>query len=123
MDASYTLISTAAPDAHVVVTGYPRFFTAGYGDYVVAPNMAITAAEQQLINAAADLLNSTTAQVAASHGFQFVDVTGRFADHGVNAADPWISDLSGAAPFHPTADGYHAYAAALTSSISPRSLR
>ena len=123
LDAAYAAIRQAAPDAHVVVTGYPRFFSAGYGDWTVAPGYAVTTGEQALMNAGADTLNAAIAQVAARHGFQFVDVTKRFADHGVNAADPWISDLSGVAPFHPTARGYEAYAAAITSALNPRMFR
>lgn len=118
LDGAYAQIRTAAPDAHVVVTGYPRLFSPEYGSYLNA-----SPAEQMAMNDAADLLNSVVAAAAARHGFQFVDVTSRFADHGVNAPQPWILGLQSPAPFHPTLEGQDAYAAALTSQINPRSLR
>lgn len=81
LDATYAQIAAAAPDAHVVVTGYPRLFSPEYGDYVNA-----SPTEQQAINDGADLLNSVIAEAAGDAGFQFVDVTSRFSGHGVNAS-------------------------------------
>ncbi len=114
LDAVYTGVDAAAPDAHVVVTGYPRLFSPEYGSFYLA-----SVAEQEAMNAAADLLNGIIAAEAAEAGFQFVDVSGRFDGHGVNAPEPWIDP----ATFHPSVEGHIAYAAALTSQISPRSLR
>lgn len=114
LDNAYTAVDAAAPDAHVVVTGYPRLFSPEHGPYLGA-----SVAEQQAMNAAADLLNATIAAEAVEAGFQFVDVARHFDGHGVNAPEPWIDP----ATFHPTVDGHRAYAAALTSQINPRSLR
>lgn len=114
LDDAYTAVDAAAPDAHVVVTGYPRLFSPEYGDYL---NASVT--EQQMLNDAADLLNAVIAAEAAEAGFQYVDVTKRFNGHGVNSPEPWIIPGN----FHPTVDGQRAYAAALTSQINPRSLR
>jgi hypothetical protein len=75
------------------------------------------------MNDGADLLNSVMAETAAEHGFQFVDVTSRFIDHGVNAPEPWVLGLTDPAQFHPNLAGYEAYAAAVTSSVNPRDLR
>jgi len=116
--ATYSQIRAAAPDAHVVVTGYPRLFSPEYGAYYAA-----SPAEQEAMNDGADLLNAVIAEVAGEYGFQFVDVTQRFIDHGVNAPEPWILGLTDAARFHPNLAGYQAYAAALTSSVNPRDLR
>lgn len=118
LDVAYAQIRAAAPDAHVVVTGYPRLFSPEYGAYFNA-----TPAEQMAMNDGADLLNEVIAAAAQRHGFQFVDVSGRFDGHGVNATEPWILGLEHPARFHPTVEGQDAYAATLTSQISPRSLR
>jgi lysophospholipase L1-like esterase len=118
LDATYAQISAGAPGAHVVVTGYPRLFSPEYGAYVQA-----SPAEQQAMNDGADLLNTVLAQQAAEHGFQFVDVTTRFLDHGANAPEPWILGLTDPGLFHPNLSGYRAYAAAVTSSLDPRDLR
>ncbi|SOC52629.1 SGNH/GDSL hydrolase family protein [Ornithinimicrobium cerasi] len=114
LDDAYTAVDAAAPDAHVVVTGYPHLFSPEYGPYLGASVL-----EQEALNAAADLLNSVIAAEALEAGFQYVDVTKRFAGHGANSPDAWISPAN----FHPTADGQNAYAAALTAAINPRDLR
>jgi lysophospholipase L1-like esterase len=118
LDATYTQIAAAAPNAHVVVTGYPRLFSPEYGAYFNA-----SPAEQQAMNNGADLLNSVMAEKAAEFGFQFVDVTSRFIGHGVNAPEPWVLGLTDPALFHPNLAGYEAYAAAITSQLNPRDLR
>lgn len=134
LDAAYTQVEAAAPDAHVVVTGYPRLFSPEYGAYsgfltvdlgggpITLPFEA-SVAEQQLMNDAADLLNATMRVEAEEHGFQFVDVTERFEDHGVNAPDAWIFGVTDPVPFHPTVKGQHAYGVALRSAIKPPDLR
>lgn len=118
LDAVYAQVSAHAPNARVVVTGYPRLFSPEYGSFLGA-----STAEQQALNQGADLLNGVIAAAASAHGFGFVDVTKRFDGHGVNAADPWIngpSDPAGA--FHPNAEGYEAYTAAVTAAIVPSRL-
>jgi len=118
LDATYAQIAAAAPNAHVVVTGYPRLFSPEYGAYYGA-----SPAEQKAMNDGADLLNGVIADVAHAYGFQFVDPTRRFIDHGVNAPEPWVLGLTDPARFHPNLAGYHAYAAAVTSALDPRDLR
>ena len=75
------------------------------------------------MNDGADLLNAVIADVASEHGFQFVDPTRRFIDHGVNAPEPWVRARRTRAPSAPNLDGYEAYAAAVTSQVNPRDLR
>lgn len=125
LHGAYSAVRTEAPDAHVVVTGYPRLFSPEFGDYAPFPGapLMLTVEEQQMLNDGADLLNQVTAGVAQQHGFQFVDVTRRFTGHGVNAPDAWLTDFSATVPLHPTDQGQHAYGVALTSQINPRSLR
>ena len=118
LDGLYTQLAAAAPDAHVVVTGYPRLFSPEDGAYLGA-----SVTEQQTLNDGADLLNATMARAAATHGFQFVDVTKRFLGHGVNASDAWILGLLDPGAFHPNAEGYETYAAAVTSAVNPSRLR
>ncbi|NLG22174.1 MAG: SGNH/GDSL hydrolase family protein [Actinomycetales bacterium] len=130
LDAAYDDVAAAAPNAHIVITGYAHLFSPRFGDYLVPLNddltMVMSVAEQHAANYAADLLNQTIAERAAAHGFQFVDVTQRFGNHGGNAPAPWLHgvvlDQIGDS-FHPNTQGYRAYGAALTSAISPRDLR
>jgi lysophospholipase L1-like esterase len=112
----YDQVAARASGATVLVTGYPHLFSDGYG-----PFLGASAAEQVALNDGADLLNSVLAQAATAHGFGFVDVTKRFLDHGANASDPWLHGLDAAA-FHPNAEGYEAYTAAVTAAVVPARL-
>ena len=69
------------------------------------------------------LLNSTIRTAAEAHGYTFVDVTGRFVDHGVNAPEAWLLGPTSPGAFHPNVQGYKAYAAAVTAAIRPSDLR
>ncbi len=119
LNTVYTDVEQAAPNAHVVVVGYPRIFSPEFGDYLGA-----SVAEQQTLNDGADQLNEVIATAAAEHGFQFVDVTQRFVGHGVDSPDAWINDpFNPAGALHPNFNGYKAYTAAVTSQIIPARLR
>lgn len=128
LDLAYSSVSAAAPDAHVVVTGYPRLFSPEAGDYTgVVPQLGVpfdvSVPEQQAMNRLADLLNATIADRAAAHGLQFVDVTQRFTGHGVNSADAWIGGIEDPEQLHPTVKGQHTYGVALRAAVRPSDLR
>ncbi|GAA4870640.1 SGNH/GDSL hydrolase family protein [Serinicoccus chungangensis] len=114
LDAAFTAVEQAAPDAHVVVIGYPHLFTPEAGAFANA-----SPEEQEALNEGADLLDATIEAAARRRGFVYVDVVRRFEGHGVNAADPWVDPTT----FHPTAKGQETYAAALTAAIAPQRLR
>ncbi len=63
--------------------------------------------------------SSAARSAAIRHGATFVDVTGRFAGHGLNAPDSWIFALRlpngeiDRRAFHPSAVGYEVYARAV----------
>lgn len=108
----YTQVAQHAPNARVVVTGYPRLFSPFYGTYLGA-----SVSEQRALNDGANVLNRVIAQAAKKQGFTFVDVTNRFRGHGVNAPSAWILGPFDPAAFHPTLSGYLAYTAAIASSL------
>lgn len=112
LDMLFAQVADAAPDADVVVTGYPHLFTPEAGGYLRA-----SAAEQTALNAGADLLDATIESAATRARFRYVDVRDRFEDHGVNARTPWILGPLHRAAFHPTQEGYQAYAAAVSSAL------
>lgn len=119
LDATLAEVSDAAPEAHLVVTGYPRLFSPEFGD-----TSLLSVAEQRAVNSGVDLLNGVLAGAAAAHGAQYLDVTSRFDGHGLGSPEPWIHGLADpAVAFHPTPEGHDAYAAALTSSLRTRDLR
>ena len=111
LNAVYAQIAAAAPNARTVVTGYPYLY-APSSDPLVTQLNAATAALNLTIRGAV-----TQAQVQRPEAnIDFVDVTGAFAGHGINDADPWISD-TGIGAFHPTVAGYAAYATVVRSTL------
>ena len=118
LDSAYDKVDAGAPNATIFVTGYPRLFSPDYGGVLGA-----SPAEQVALNDGADLLNATIRAAAEGHDYTFVDVTERFVDHGVNASEPWLIWPTSPGSFHPDAQGYQAYAAAVTAAIRPSALR
>jgi lysophospholipase L1-like esterase len=100
LDDVYGAIRDRAPDARVVVLGYPRM----YGDN--ASCLLAGAAKRAAVNASADVLSSVIAGRAADHGFDYIDARATFDTHEVcgSAAD-WIKGISTDGAFHPNAAG------------------
>ncbi|MDT0441263.1 SGNH/GDSL hydrolase family protein [Streptomyces johnsoniae] len=103
LDATYDAIRAGAPDARVVVLGYPRMYIEP------SPGCAgIGETKREAINDASDLLNTVIAERAAAHGFAFGDVRNTFDGHELCSGDDWLHDL--ALPvwesYHPTAVGH-----------------
>ena len=109
--AVYAQIAAAAPNARTVVTGYPYLYAPSTDPLITQLNAA-TAALNLTIRGAVAAAQAQRPEV----GIDFVDVTSTFAGHGINDADPWISD-TGTGAFHPTVAGYGAYAAAVRSAL------
>ena len=104
----YESIRERAPQATVVVAGYPRLLASGPW---CSSAGQIDDREQRLLNEGADVLSRTIATEVRRHeGFRYVDVRQAFDGHGVCSGDPWIHAVSGISSFHPTARGYAAYA-------------
>jgi lysophospholipase L1-like esterase len=121
LEAVYAQLRAAAPNAVVVVTGYPHLFSPESSGPAPFP-----AAAQQLFNDATDTLNAVIASRAAAAGFTYVDVVDEFAGHGVGSPDPWITFTGFTAPddLHPTATGYsEGYLKAVRSEVNLAQLR
>ncbi|MEU5875819.1 SGNH/GDSL hydrolase family protein [Glycomyces sp. NPDC047369] len=102
LHAVYDAIEAAAPNAQVVVLGYPRLFNGEECNAITR----ISPGEQSQLNAAADLLATTTGQVAASHGFDYIDVRDAFDGHAVCDDTEWVNGIS-----YPIGESYHPNAA------------
>jgi lysophospholipase L1-like esterase len=101
LDAVYGAVHEHAPNARLVVLGYPRLFETG---------ICLTSLSQRkriALNAAADELAEVIAGRAQADGATFVDVRPEFAGHGVCALLPWIHSLTYPVShsYHPTATG------------------
>jgi lysophospholipase L1-like esterase len=98
LDALYTEIATRAPNAQVIVVGYPRLFNGEQCNF----GARISPAEQSSLNGVADLLATKTSAVAIAHGFDFVDPRTAFDPHRVCADVEWLNGLS-----NPIGESYH----------------
>ncbi len=94
----YARVRDRAPNAVVVVVGYPRLFMGEdcNGGTWFSP------AEQTRLNATADLLNDRIRAQALGRGFGFADPTQRFVGHAVCDDVEWVNGLS-----YPVDESYH----------------
>jgi lysophospholipase L1-like esterase len=107
----YGEVAEAAPDAQIVVTGYPHLADPAAG------NPIITA-----LNAATDQLNATikhavTVAQNADVDIAYVDVAAEFAGHGILSPKPFINPPGTEAAFHPNALGYSVYATVIADAL------
>lgn len=107
----YAQVKTRAPQARIVVAGYPRLFNGQDCSWATF----FSADEMRRMNDAADLLNARIQQTAAASGLTFVDVRQQFSGHAVCDAQPYLHNLSlnVVESFHPNKAGYAAYADAI----------
>jgi lysophospholipase L1-like esterase len=94
----YSSIRAKAPNARVIVVGYPRIFN---GEDCNAFTW-FSPTEESLLNATADLLNTRTATAASNAGFTFVNPTSKFVGHAVCDDVEWLNGLSS-----PVSESYH----------------
>ncbi|MFJ8754216.1 SGNH/GDSL hydrolase family protein [Streptomyces sp. NPDC102441] len=97
LDSLYAGIRSRAPQAHVVVLGYPRFYKLS-GTCVAG----LTETERGAINDASDVLNGVLAKRAADAGFTYSSVVDEFTGHELCSGDPWIHSVS-----IPVTNSYH----------------
>ena len=103
LDAVYTAIRNKAPNARVVVLGYPRFYQLN-GTCVAG----LTENERRAINDAADYLNAATAKRAVNFGYTFASVVPAFTGHEICSGSAWLHSvnwLNIGESYHPTAAG------------------
>jgi lysophospholipase L1-like esterase len=117
LDAMDTAIKAHAPNATVIVLGYPHLFS---GTCFGA--LGISSAEVTAANNLADALDTVTRTEAAKYpGFQYKSAIAQFTNHGVCAGSAWLHGLT-LSPltdsYHPTATGYSSGYAPLVRSIT-----
>lgn len=119
LDRTYQAIRQKAPNADVVVLGYPRLFDTST-TYCGIGGMSL--AKRRVLNVGADDLSAVIADRAQAAGFTYVDVRDRFAGHGACGPSPWINGLVLLPPtdsFHPNTAGYTSgYLPALTAALN-----
>lgn len=113
----YAEISSRAPNAQVMVLGYPLLFI----EKTCLGNTGINVNEQARINAANHVLNDLIATAASNAGFTYVNPVPNFDGHGVCADDSYINGLRANVPesYHPNANGHlNGYLPALSALVS-----
>jgi hypothetical protein len=102
LDTVYSAIRAKAPNARVVVLGYPRLYQVP-GDCL----LGLGDTERSALDGAADFLDTTVAARAAAHGFAFADVRHAFAGHELCSKAPWLRSvtLPPEESYHPTQAG------------------
>lgn len=114
----YAQMKEQAPNARIVIMGYPRLFNDPPSEEL---NNMLFAQDQVWMNGKADQLNAMLRDAAREAGVEFIDPTQAFLGHGVGAPDgeQWINDLDWGGPglsvtdpgsFHPNAQGHAAMA-------------
>jgi lysophospholipase L1-like esterase len=104
LDDVYAAIAEDAPNATVVVLGYPRLFMGvdcNAGTF-------FSSTELRRMNLVADLLSEVTQERAAAAGFTFESAIPSFVGHAVCSESEWINGLSNPIEesFHPNRTGH-----------------
>ncbi|KRB78352.1 hypothetical protein ASE01_03480 [Nocardioides sp. Root190] len=98
LNTLFASIKSRAPNAVVVVVGYPRLFM---GEDCNAATF-FSPAEETRLNSTADLLNSKLASAASAKGFKWANPTSRFVGHAVCDDVEWLNGFSS-----PVSESYH----------------
>ncbi len=110
LDSVYSTIRGRAPNARVVVLGYPRLFMGvdcNAGTF-------FSGTEMSRMNAIADLLSSVTQARATAAGFTFKSAIPSFTGHAVCSSSEWLNGLS-----NPTEESFHPNRAGHSSGYEP----
>lgn len=86
LDDTYAAIRAKAPNARVVVMGYPRIFKSSWCWW-------FSTTKRNAVNSAADLLSDVTQGRAVAAGFKYEDVRDNFAGHEVCSSSEWINGI------------------------------
>ena len=103
LDTVYNNIRSHAPNARVVVLGYPRFY------HDVWYCIGLSSTSRNKINEGADVLDRVISAAASRHGFAFADVRSAFANgHEICDSGSWLHSVDWSnltESYHPTASG------------------
>jgi lysophospholipase L1-like esterase len=109
LDKVYDAIHDRAPNAHVVVLGYPHFYKIDG-----TCSVGISENSRSAVNGAVDEIDAVTAKRAAAHGFTFGDVRSTFSGHEICSGDSWLHSVT-----VPVEDSYHPTAAGQSGGYLP----
>jgi lysophospholipase L1-like esterase len=102
LDNVYRTIRSKAPNAEVVVLGYPHFYKIGG-----SCSVGLSDTSRGYLNGGADALDTVINKAAANAGFTFADVRPAFTGHEICSGSPWLNSVTWPVDesYHPTATG------------------
>lgn len=104
LDTLYAKIKADAPNARVIIVGYPEFY-----QVPGSCSVGLSDTERTAIDGGSDLLDTTTQTEAGKYGFAFDDVRSAFSAHEICSSSSWINSVvwtNITESYHPTANGY-----------------
>jgi lysophospholipase L1-like esterase len=106
LDNTYSTIRADAPNARVIVLGYPRLFSSSS----CLGTTGISSSERTSMNSTADLLDKTTATEAGKYvGFTYKSAIQQFTGHAICSSSAWLNGLNifnTTESFHPNRSGH-----------------
>lgn len=105
LNSLYTSIRAKAPNAKVVVVGYPRIFNGEDCNVLTF----FSPAEETRLNSTADQLNAVLRTAATNRSFSFANPTSRFVGHAWCDDTAWLNGLkttSISESYHPNKAGH-----------------
>jgi lysophospholipase L1-like esterase len=104
LDTVYNDISARAPNARVVVIGYPEFYDLARSSGCIG----LSTTDRTALDGGADVLDSVISAAAGRHGFAYAEVRGAFTGHEICDSSSWLHSvdwLNLGDSYHPTASG------------------
>lgn len=97
LDNVYSEMRDRAPNAEIIVLGYPKFYKLNG-----SCSVGLSETKRAAINSGSDTLAEVTAKRVADAGFTFVDMRGPFTGHEICSGDRWLHSL-----VWPVIESYH----------------
>ncbi len=105
LDATLQKIRADAPNARIVVLGYPRLYDLSKSGTCIG----LSTTDRTALNNGADALDSALATAAANNGDTFADVRPQFSGHEIcDGRSSWLNSVdifAISSSYHPNANG------------------
>ena len=104
LNTTLQAIRADAPNAKIVVLGYPDLYDLSKSSSCIG----LSTTDRTALNGGADDLDSALAQAAKTNGDTFADVRGQFAGHEICDSGSWLNSVdifAISSSYHPNASG------------------
>jgi hypothetical protein len=113
----FAAIRAAAPNADIVVMGYPHLLMGATGGRCLADGWVLNS-DQVWLNSVADQIDTAVQNAAAKVGFGYISSTATFTDHELCSADPWFTGI-----LDPNANDNYTGFQAFLNNVSPTNMQ